>query len=284
MKKDIISLIFSISQKPNAFDILESKFKNIKQKELSEVIVDCGVIPEVFDHDSSEEKLWAKYSDILLSKSFDYLGLDSEVIGARGGSADVLAKDKSYTVIGDAKTFRLSRTAKNQKDFKIEALDSWRSSNDYSVLVSPLFQYPSVRSQIYSQAIQKNVVLISYVHLKFLLDSEKITDLEKLWNVGNTLQKKLKKKNYKKARLYWEEVDKTVCSITNKSEDELIECKKFAIERIKNLGKAGINYWKDIIKKYKKLPKEKAIKLLIKAHKIEQKIEQIKKSIEINLE
>ena len=35
----------------------------------------CGVIPESFRHDSSEEKLYSKYTDILLALAFEQLGL-----------------------------------------------------------------------------------------------------------------------------------------------------------------------------------------------------------------
>jgi hypothetical protein len=37
----------------------------------------------------------------------------------RADSADVEGATKDYTIVGDAKAFRLSRTAKNQKDFKV---------------------------------------------------------------------------------------------------------------------------------------------------------------------
>jgi type II restriction enzyme len=67
--------------------------------------------------------LWAKYCDILLSKTWNYLGIQSQVIRARGNAADVMGTTPEYTIVGDAKAFRLSRTAKNQKDFKVSALD-----------------------------------------------------------------------------------------------------------------------------------------------------------------
>ena len=42
--------------------------------------------------------------------------------------AYVIAESKfhCYTLIADAKSFGLSRTAKNQKDFKVTALSNWR--------------------------------------------------------------------------------------------------------------------------------------------------------------
>jgi len=238
----------------------------------------------MFIHDSSEEKMWAKYSDMILAQFFSYMNLEAEVLGARGSSADILAKTSKYTIVADAKTFRLSRTAKNQKDFKVQALDNWRQNNNYSVLASPLFQYPCRKSQIYSQAIQKNVTLISYLHLKFILDSKiKNLDLEKIWNAGKILKTKLKTNQYSNAQMYWAGIDKIVCDITDKNNTEIAHYKKMAVERLQVLGKEGIQYWKKKIREYQKLPKEKAIQLLIKAHKINNKILQIKKAINISL-
>ena len=129
----VIDLIFSLSKVQTGFESLESSLSGIGKTELLTMILECGVMPEVFHHDSSEEILWAKYSDILLAKSLGFLGLESEVIRVRGNSADVRAVSPNYKIVGDTKTFRLSRTAKNQKDFKIEALNSWRRSNDYAI-------------------------------------------------------------------------------------------------------------------------------------------------------
>ena len=83
----------------------------------------CGAIPEQYGHDSSEEKLYSKYTDALISESLSAIGLRSAVIDARGDSADVQARAVAYSLVADAKAFRLSRTAKNQKDFKIQAMD-----------------------------------------------------------------------------------------------------------------------------------------------------------------
>lgn len=286
MRNKMIDLIFSISKEITSFDILEKSLNKLTKKQLSDNIVNCGVMPEVFEHDSSEEKMWAKYSDILLSKFFQFVGYQSEVLGARGNSADVFAKNDGFSIVGDAKTFRLSRTAKNQKDFKVQALDSWRQKNNYSILASPLFQYPNKTSQIYEQAISKNVCLISYTHLKFILDdtsSKNIIDLEKIFNIGNILKSKTSKKEYNKASIYWKKMDELIAGVMNKTIAELEIFKDDTITKTKELGEEGITYWENKIEEYKRLPKEKAIELLIKAHKIEQKIKQIRKAVNIKI-
>ncbi|MBI4801498.1 MAG: HindIII family type II restriction endonuclease [Elusimicrobia bacterium] len=129
----------------------------------------CGVVPEHYGHDSSEEKLYSKYTDAVISESLTAIGLKSAVITARSDAADVQARGGGYSLVADAKAFRLSRTAKNQKDFKVQAMDGWRSDLDYAVVVCPIYQLPNRTSQIYQQAIARNVCILSYSHLAALV-------------------------------------------------------------------------------------------------------------------
>jgi len=130
--------------------VLGKKVLNLSRKDILVHLLEAGVISERFGHDSTEEKLYAKYCNHLLSRSLLYLGIKSRVIEGRGNAPDVLGKvANKYTLAGDAKAFRLSRTAKNQKDFKVEALNTWRkdAQADYACLVAPLYQYPFRSSQ-----------------------------------------------------------------------------------------------------------------------------------------
>lgn len=83
----------------------------------------CRAVPEHYRHDSSEEKLYSKYTDALISEALTVIGLRSTIIHARADAADVQAYSTGYSLVADAKAFRLSRTAKNQKDFKVQAMD-----------------------------------------------------------------------------------------------------------------------------------------------------------------
>ena len=233
-RTDVVALILEIAGLEDAFDILESEFVHITKDELSLNLLECGIIPELLEHDSSEEKLWAKYCDILLAQTWTHLSIPAEVLRARGDSADVFGKTHNYSIVGDAKAFRLSRTAKNQKDFKVQTLDDWRKSNTFACLVSPLFQYPRRVSQIYQQAIERNVTLLSYIHLKFILDYADGQNLESLWRIGSELP------TSKNAQLYWKAIDKATCEITDKNEESLNSYKQKAIDKIKQIGKEGI--------------------------------------------
>src|SRR3989339_1113746 len=279
-RKQIIDDIFQFSNKNNSFELIEKKYQPIKKETLIAELIQIGIMPEVFEHDSSEEKLWSKVSDIILAKSLELLGLKSEVLRTRGNSADVYSKAKNYTLVSDAKCFRLSRTAKNQKDFKVKALDDWRRKDTYALLVSPLSQYPADKSQIYPQAFSQNVTLLSYVHLQFLIDKGIKGDLEKLWKTSACVKKNYRAADQKRGTTYWHAIDTLICEITKQPLGILKKYKEQEIGKTKEVGQEGINYWTSKIEEFKKLNREQAIKLLIKAQKIEQKIETIKKAIE----
>jgi len=129
----------------------------------------CGSIPEHYGHDSSEEKLYSKYTDAVLAAAYRHIGLTSTVLDERADAADVEAVGKNFSLVADAKAFRLSRTAKNQKDFKIEAMDGWKRGKPHAMVVCPIYQLPARASQIYQQAIARNVCIFSYSHFAVIL-------------------------------------------------------------------------------------------------------------------
>jgi HindIII restriction endonuclease len=154
-------------------DRIEAELTDEIKKDGSSAIIDhlqlCGAIPEQYGHDSSEEKLYAKYTDALLAAALRHLGLTSLVLKYRADAADVEAVGANYSLVGDAKVFRLSRTAKNQKDFKVEAMHGWKRNNPHALIVCPIYQLPARTSQIYQQAIARNVCVLSYSHLSVLV-------------------------------------------------------------------------------------------------------------------
>lgn len=139
----------------------------------------CGAIPESYGHDTSAEKLYSKYTDALLAATFRHLGMKSVVLSERADSADVEAFGKNFSLVADAKAFRLSRTAKNQKDFKIEALHSWKRGKPHALVVCPIYQFPTRTSQIYQQAVSRNVCILSYSHLSVLIQYSESTKPDK---------------------------------------------------------------------------------------------------------
>jgi hypothetical protein len=275
LRQQLISLIRTIVNQDNAFELLEKELANLSESDFYKVLSTCGVIPEEFAHSSSEEKLWAKACDILLAFAWTRLGIKSVVLRVRGNSADVLGEANQYTLVGDAKAFRLSRTAKNQKDFKITALDDWRRSNTYACLVAPLYQFPSQNSQIYAQAKARNVTMLSYEHLQFLLEYlPESKDLTSLWTVAGKLSPT------QDARSYWEAIADTLVDLTNQSYQSLNLHLKAQAEAVSQLADEGIEYWQSVIKNYRNLTQKEAIERLIKAERLDKNIAQIKVTFE----
>jgi len=129
----------------------------------------CGSIPERYGHDSTEEKLYSKYTDIVIAKAFSAMGIRSHVLRERADAADVECVSERLQFVADAKAFRLSRTAKNQKDFKVDAMHGWKRGKPHAIVVCPIYQLPTRTSQIYSKAGQRNVCILTYSHLAVLL-------------------------------------------------------------------------------------------------------------------
>ena len=88
------------------------------------------------------------------------------------------------------------------------------------------------------------MTLLSYIHLKFLLDYADGKNIDPLWCIGSELP------TSKNAQQYWEAIDKTACEIAGKSEMSLGDYKQKAIDKTKQLGKEGIDYWEARITTY----------------------------------
>lgn len=169
----------------------------ITRTELSGMLLDIGAIPQNIKPSSSEEKLYSKATDIVLARCFAELGLNATVLEARGNSADVEATSMfhGYSLVADSKAMRLSRTAKNQKDFKVGALgDNWIGTDStYAVLCCPLYQYPVSKSQIYEQALNNKTCFFSWEYIKFLIDNNvresNILSLEPIWSYAVRLSR-----------------------------------------------------------------------------------------------
>jgi len=244
-----------------------------------DILTQIGTIPEAITQNSTEEKLFSKVSDAILARAFRELGLKSTILSARADSADIMAQSDifGYTLVADAKAFRLSRTAKNQKDSKIVALSGWRKEADCAVLCSPYFQYPKIESQIYAQAVDNNVCLLSWEHLIFMLqhgikESEEV-NLSSLWSFSDIIAQTTV--IAKKKRCFIRDFD-TNCLSTiglsqKKFDDFLLSC----INNIKIRGhkeKSYLEVERNVILSYSQ---EQAIKELIKSKNIDGKIRQI---------
>lgn len=283
MYNDILEMIQSASDKDfeTASKLLEEYI--VDDTDFIGTLKQIGTIPETIIHDSTAEKLFSKASDAVLSRAFREVGLKFTVLKGRNNSADVLAESPvhGYTLVADAKAFRLSRTAKNQKDFKVTALSGWRKDADYAVLCSPYFQYPSKHSQIYAQALNHNVCLLSWEHLIFLIENgiKETPNLSfaPLWNFCELYSHKVVYSD--KEKCFMQQFNSEVLALTGLDSSVFSAQLSAQIKTITERGNLEKSLLEEEIKKIKQFSREKAIEELIKDKKLNEKIEQIDKYI-----
>lgn len=282
--KQIMNLSENKSTKfSESSEYIKNTVNQLDRNSLLDIVKEIGTIPEQITASSSCEKLFSKASDCILAKCFTELGIPSVAVNERGNSADIIAKSiHGYTLVADAKTFRLSRTAKNQKDFKIDTLSNWRGSeHDYALLVAPYFQYPSTTSQIYSTSLEKSVCLLSWEHILFLLinhiKENDILSLESIWNIPVRIARDTRIAFADKMNCQFPYINRMLCERISKPTEEFIKhlecCKVHTCQR----GNTELRYLNDEKEKIKKFTKDEAISELLKSKKVLERISTIEK-------
>ena len=279
MFREILSIIYESSAR--SFDDTCAMLEECINSDTAFVgtLRQIGIIPESLQHDSTEEKLFSKASDFVLSRAFRELGLKSAVIKARADSADVIAESQihGYSLAADAKAFRLSRTAKNQKDFKVAALSEWRRDNDYAVLCAQYFQYPAKTSQIYSQALSNNVCLLSWEHLIFMIErgvkESPALNLSEVWNFSSSFSHKVLVSDMK--RSFLQDFNSFLVSLLNANTDSFTEALRSQVSSILVRGREEKSFWLGRIEQIRSYSREQAVDELIKSLGIREKITHI---------
>lgn len=259
---------------------LEQELANEIKAEGSSALIDHlrlgGDIPESYGHDTSEEKQYSKYTDALLSETYKSLGLKSFVLKERADAADVEVFAKEYSFVADAKAFRLSRTAKNQKDFKIQAMDGWKRGKPYAMVVCPIYQLPTKSSQIYEQASTRNVCIFTYSHLAMLVSYSLLDGKPKAEELIHEIFKVIPALNPSKdASSYWLAINKTMLNFSPKIVDLWQMEKQAAIESIVAAKEQALTFLANEREKIMRMSHEEALKELIQVHKIDSRIKVI---------
>lgn len=262
-----------------ASDNLQNILFGIDRADVMSLITEIGVIPEDIGHDSSEEKLYAKVSDILFAKALKEMDFEVTVLRERSNCADIRAQ--SYSFVGDAKSFRLSRTAKNAKDFKVDSMVHWREDNDFSVLVCPYFQYPKNNSQIYRSALTGNVALFSWEYLYVILscgirECENM-DLRQLWNQSHVIMQQTGMADANKC--FIPQQDNNIREIIGLTEEQFAGYINDIIGSIVCRGNEEIRYYESERVRIQQLSREDAIAELLMSMKLDSKIETIRRFI-----
>lgn len=266
-----------------ASDMLQNVLFNISITDTLSLIKEIGIIPEDIKHDSSEEKLYTKVSDILFAKALQEMNFNVTVLRERSNCADIIATSNyhNYSLVGDAKSFRLSRTAKNAKDFKVESMVHWREEHDFSVLACPYFQYPKCNSQIYSSALNGNVSLFSWEYLYIILsenvrESESVNLLE-LWNQSHNIMQQTNMADAN--RCFIQRQDANIRNIIGLTEEQFNSHFNNIKGSITCRGNEEIHYYESEINRIQQLNRDDAIRELTVSMKLDSKIETIRRFI-----
>ena len=236
----------------------------------------CGAVPEHYGTNSSEEKLYARYTDCLVATAFSEIGMQSGLISERADAADVHAVGGGMSLVADAKAFRLSRSAKNQKDFKITALGSWRGEADYAILVCPIYQLPQRSSQIYMQAVSGNVCILSFTHMAAIVDfatrhdqSSATTLLKRTLDVVAVLQPG------KSALDYWAGVNGALVEGLGGSADPWTREKTAALEGLQVVKQEAVVALRRERTRLSSLSREDAVQELIRNSGVDQRLDRV---------
>lgn len=253
---------------------IETEITHEIQTEGVDALIDhlhlCGAIPEVYVRDSSEEKLYSKYTDILLAETFRFLGLRSQTLSERADAADVEVVGKTFDFVADAKAFRLSRTAKNQKDFKVQAMDQWKHGRRFAVIVCPIYQLPAKTSQIYQQAIARNVCILSYSHLSTVVIASPTLGVQNAQELLGELFASIESLNPSKDAVpYWRTINRTLLDY-NAIMGKIWRTEKIvSVEAIKVAKKEALTHLNQERQRFLKMSHQDTIENLIRAYNID---------------
>jgi hypothetical protein len=248
----------------------------------------CGVIPECYGHDTSEEKLYSKYTDVVIHQAYTAMGFISLVLRERADVADVECVTDDYSFVADAKAFRLSRTAKNQKDFKVQAMDNWKHGKPYAMVICPVYQLPSRTSQIYQQAATRSVCIATYTHLAVLVRYAQASKQNKVMELTHEVFRTVGAMNPSKdASDYWQAVNRTFLGFDGIIGEIWREEKLASNESIIISRAEALTFLSAERARIMKLSRDEAIQEILKGKKFDNKIKVVQAVAEngiLNLE
>lgn len=233
----------------------------------------CGAMPEAYGHDSSEEKLYSKYTDVVIHQAYTAIGFTSLVLRERSDVADVECVCDDYSFVADAKAFRLSRTAKNPKDFKVQAMDNWKHGKPFAMVVCPAYQLPAQTSQIYQQAAARSVCICTYTHLAVLVRYAQQVGKPRVIALMHEVFRTVEALNPSKtATTYWHAVNRAFLDSDRSISDLWREEKMASLESIQIAREEALRFLASERERIMRLSREDAIREVIKWRKIESRI------------
>lgn len=237
----------------------------------------CGAIPEKYSHDSSEEKLYSKYTDVVIQQAFSAIGCTGIVLRERADAADVECVCENFSFVADAKAFRLSRTAKNQKDFKIQAMDNWKRGKPFALVVCPFYQLPARTSQIYQQAAARSVCICTYTHLAVLVRyAALISQRSAVTRLHNILSAVEAMQPSKDATAYWQTVNRSLLTGGKGIASLWREEKIASTESIQHATEEALQFLAAERERIMRLSREEAIQEVIRGRNIDNRMRAVR--------
>lgn len=211
---------------------LSKKLKtDFSDQRFEKLIMVSGWIPDLYGNDSTEETLYSKMIEVLVSEWAIRLGCESECIKTKSDHEDIKISIAESIIVCDAKSFRLSRSQKapNPKDMvKPDAFKEWSARHEKAI--GGLVTYPSTHdwkrgSVVYRDCSNKEnpIVLLSYKHMALLLHYKgkyQVESLLKLWDYKTLFPNPLAN-NRKNRSEYWKVIDTCLQEILSITEEEM---------------------------------------------------------------
>lgn len=222
----------------------DSRFENL--------LIISGFIPDLYSSDSSEETLYTKLIEGLVSEWAARIGATGELIKQKASYEDIKITLAGKVIVCDAKSFRLGRSqqAPNAKDFlKLEDIRKWMDR--YPTSIGGLVTYPckhewTGKSDIYQYCSTKDAptLMLPYKYLAFLLHYKANytpDELTALWDYQTLFPHKLTKdiaggnKNG-----YWRVINSAICKVTKTTSIQLSEYMQTANQLINQCVAANL--------------------------------------------
>jgi HindIII restriction endonuclease len=172
----------------------------------------------------------------------------------------------------------LSRTAKNQKDFKVQAMDNWKHGKPFATVVCPAYQLPSRTSQIYQQAASRSVLVSTYTHLAVGIRYADIAGMDKAIDLLHTVFRAVEALNPSKSAVaYWQAVNMSILGF-DKTISALWREEKIALtESITVSKQEAFRFLARERERIMRLSREEAINEVLKLRKLDNRIKAINK-------
>ena len=156
-------------------------------------------------------------------------------------------------------------------------MDGWRGGLDYAVLVCPIYQLPTRVSQIYQQAVARNVCIVSYSHLAVLVALAARRGAER---AEMSLQEILKTvptlHPSKTAGDYWTGINKSLVAALHRDGDLWTAEKMASLESLETVKQESLQYLQAERDRLLGLSRQEALAALIRASRLDSRAAQIR--------